>query len=293
MYAMTTLTKRESGDVFFSFVRNNIYIDTSEKVSSIVIFDKKFDDLSFSFYHLVSRMIMINVSSSVLYWIAACLEEIQSQSKINFTARNIHYYVLMLHCIGVKLIEDVPISINIYMKALGIDPKEKGLIHEYYILNLVLSVANPYVLINQKRIDDKILKIISSVTHKSFENLKLYEDTKIEECVLFYDCVDNTGNTNGGAINASIINTNTINANTINANIINISDPSTDESDTDESDTDDSDTDDSDTDDTSRGTANRRKNKKIGFGSLFKSVMMDIISSTKQLVQSLTKLCRN
>jgi hypothetical protein len=143
MYAMTTLTKKETGIVFSTFVRNNIYIDTSEEKVPIILFNKRFNDLSISFHYLVTRLSELNISTSVLYWVAASLDELQSQSKIKITSRNIHYYVLMLHCIGMKLVEDESYSLNMYMKALGIDSKEKGFAHELYIFDLISSVANP------------------------------------------------------------------------------------------------------------------------------------------------------
>ena len=335
MYAMTTLTKKETEIVFASFVYNNINIDTSKKKSSIVIFNKKFNDLSVSFRYLVSKIVETNVSTSVLYWVAASLDELQSQSKIKFTARNIHYYVLMLHYIGVKLVEDATISINMYTRALGIDSKEKGITHELYVYDLISSIINPYMLFEQKKIDDKILRIVSSITNVSFEDVKLYEDTKIEECASFYDSVDNykgyiyqdkkldNSNSYLNKVPSSIftdVKIHRCDSSTISEHsfYLDYSDDSSAFDDSTNSDSDDSTNNSNEftpyefelrsklrkigTNNDNNGnkksihiedSTDKRKNKKTGFGSSLKSIMIDIIFSTKQFIQCLIKPCRS
>lgn len=141
-----------------------------------------------SFLYTVKKLIELDVTFSVLYWVLAALNALKD--KIEFTSINIHYYVMMLHCIGQKFIEDIPYDASLYLIAQGLDPK---LTHklEMDIFMKLLDVTNPHKLLVIGEIDVDLFLILGKILNRPVDEIiKInYNFRRDRSC--FYNFDDN------------------------------------------------------------------------------------------------------
>lgn len=162
MNVLNTLTKNDIENVVCYFIRKNILNDIPfEENIKIVIYGVIFDKPCYeSIRYLVKIMISyLNVSKSVYYWILACLFELSHYLCIDM--HDIHVLLIMLHCIGTKIIEDIPYDTCAYLNILDIDSKE-GIEIEMGIFMILLKYFDPIELLRKKNVDETLFKSISS-----------------------------------------------------------------------------------------------------------------------------------
>jgi hypothetical protein len=123
---------------------------------------------------MIQNLVDIDVTYAVFYWILATLDDLLLNKKILLDAYNIHYYVILMHDVGAKLLEDIPYDASLYFSAMNVE-STRAIELELSLLLTVLDYTTPYKLLRSCRIDKGLIMIIADVTGDSIDDITSYD----------------------------------------------------------------------------------------------------------------------
>lgn len=209
MNIMTTMNNKTVQSVFVQYISDHIPVydnivsynaqkiskvfsgnDTKQQIDgdhSIKLFNRMFYAPNIeSLSYMTQKLVNLNVSHVVLYWILAALNALKHD--IVFTPKNIHYHIMILHDIGSKIFEDSPYESSLYLMALDINPK---LVRdcEMDLFMVLLKVTSPHNLLFSGKIDADLFLIISRIMSMTVDQIiQLNHDHRTDSSQFYNRC---------------------------------------------------------------------------------------------------------
>lgn len=173
MNVINKLSQKQIVDVMIEYFTRHFKLlemmddikDTWE-ASEYNIFSKTYTQPSLeSFRYILERLAAFKMSYVTFYWIIAVFDDMLKKERLILTGEVIHNFVILFYNIGSKLIEDVPYSTSVFIKALNID-EIHGTYIEMYLMQGIISYSSPYTILWQKHIDYKLYCVISHIVNR-------------------------------------------------------------------------------------------------------------------------------
>lgn len=190
LYRVITILNRSTN--YTKYIKNVTCIDYTNYTNynnykPIFLFKKLFVKPSLeSFEYMVQHLMEFDVSQTVFYWIISTLDDMLYNKKIELDAYNMHYYVMLIHSIGVKLLEDSAYDTSEYLEAMGMDVKYSFEL-EMSLLSVLLSYTTPLKILRACSIDKKLISVMAHVTGKSVETITLLDINDKNDNNIFYN----------------------------------------------------------------------------------------------------------
>lgn len=164
--------------------------DDLDEIPNIILFKTTFvipSKITFKF--IINKLLDLESSNVIMYWILISFHHLITKKNIKYDAYSIHFYVMMLHDIGVKLFEDISFDAYMYLKKLGMK-KRDAIMSEMFLMELLLENTTPQQILRSGRIDKKLFKIISKITGEDIKTLIELNEKDKNDSNKFYNIID-------------------------------------------------------------------------------------------------------
>ena len=160
--------RRTLMDYITKFHGEKIIVDRSQRISIITM--KDIIPSIGTLKNLITLLINeIRVSHSVWYLTLAIIDVLMVKYE-ELSLKEYHHLLLMTHCLSGKIIEDVTYCTITYLNIMCLDTVNCFEIDIEYFM-MVLDNCDPYQIMRDRPIDEKLLRIISKVLNESYDSL--------------------------------------------------------------------------------------------------------------------------